>query len=324
MKEQELKAIQQAAENGHPVSAELALSILHSHARDLPQLLTAATTMRERNFGSTLSLCSILNARSGGCSEDCAFCAQAACHETAVQPVPMLSKEEIIEAFEEASQLPILHYGVVTSGCALTPKGIDRIRGAMLEKKHPRLSWCASLGCLTRAELVALKEAGLKRFHHNLETAASYFPRICTTHSYEQRLATVRDARDAGLEVCCGGILGLGESLDQRVEFASTLAREGVDSIPLNFLIPIPGTRLATQDVPKPMEILRAVVMFRMTNPHAEIRVCAGRIHLGDLQSMIFYAGANGMMVGPLLTVAGRNVDQDLQMLRDLEFELPS
>jgi biotin synthase len=322
MKDQELKAIQRAAESGHPISAELALSVLCSRARDLPPLLAAATMLRERYFGNTLSLCSILNARSGGCTEDCAFCAQAACHQTAAKPVPLLSREEIMQAYEEASELPILHFGVVTSGCALSSKGIERICSAIREKKVPRVAWCASLGCLSQAELLALKEAGLKRFHHNLETAASYFPRICTTHTYDQRLATVRAARDAGLEVCCGGILGLGESLDQRVEFALTLAREGVDSIPLNFLIPIPGTRLATHETPKPMEILRTVVMFRLTNPNAEIRVCAGRIHLRDLQSMIFYAGANGMMIGPLLTVAGRNVEQDLQMLQDLEVEL--
>lgn len=323
MKEQKLKAIQRAAENGHPISEELALSVLYSSARDLPHLLSAATTLRERYFGSALSLCSILSARSGGCTEDCAFCAQAACHQTTAKPVPLLSQEEIIGAYEAAAKLPILHFGVVTSGCALTSKGIERICHAVRARKIPRVAWCASLGCLNGAELAALKESGVERFHHNLETAASFFPSICTTHSYDQRLATVRAARDAGLEVCCGGILGLGESLEQRVEFALTLAREGVDSIPLNFLIPIPGTRLARHEILKPMEILRAIVMFRLTNPNAEIRVCAGRLHLRDLQSMIFHAGANGIMIGPLLTVAGRNVEQDLQMLRDLEVELP-
>ena len=323
MLEYELKSIQKAAGEGLPISAELALNVLCSHSRELPRLLAAASASRERNFGDTVSLCSILNARSGGCAEDCAFCAQAACHQTDARPVPLLSQEEIIDAYEAAAQLPILHFGVVTSGCALTPKGVDQICGAIAKRNIPRVAWCASLGCLDKAELAALKASGLKRFHHNLETAASFFPRICTTHSYDHRMTTVRAAKDVGLEVCCGGILGLGESLDQRVEFAMTLAREGVDSIPLNFLIPIPGTRLADQETLSPMEILRSVVMFRLTNPHAEIRVCAGRIHLRDLQSMLFYAGANGMMIGPLLTVAGRNVEQDLEMLRDLEVGLP-
>lgn len=319
MKEQDLRAIQKAAEGGHPVSEELALSVLSSGSSDMPRLFAAATMVRERSFGPSLSNCSILNAKSGGCSEDCAFCAQAACHETHAKPLPMLSEQEIIEAYESASKLPVERFGVVTSGCALTSKGIERICSAMSKRATQKLSWCASLGCLDREELTALKKAGLKRFHHNLETAGSYFPRICTTHSYDQRLATVRAAREAGLEVCCGGILGLGESLEQRVEFAQTLAREGVDSIPLNFLIPIPGTRLASQEILKPMEILRSIVMFRLTNPHAEVRVCAGRIHLRDLQSMIFYAGANGMMVGSLLTVSGRDPEQDIQMLLDLE-----
>jgi len=135
------------------------------------------------------------------------------------------------------------------------------------------------------------------------------------------RLETIRNAKNAGLEVCCGGIFGLGESLEQRVEFAMSLASEAVDSIPLNFLVPIPGTRLEKMETMKPLDILRTVSMFRLTNPRAEVKVCAGRLHLGDLQAMIFHAGANSMMIGPLLTVAGRNVEQHLEMLRDLEVE---
>jgi len=227
----------------------------------------------------------------------------------------------MIEAFDTAAELPVTHFGVVTSGCALSDDGVERVCSAVRQHKHPRVSWCGSLGCLDYDQLCALKASGLKRFHHNLETAQSFFPQICTTHSWEMRLETVRMAKKAGLEVCCGGIFGLGESIAQRVEFALTLAREAIDSIPLNFLIPIPGTRLEKMEIMKPLDILRTVSMFRLTNPRAEVKVCAGRVHLGDLQSMIFHAGANSMMIGRLLTVAGRNVEQDLQMLRDLEAE---
>lgn len=159
----------------------------------------------------------------------------------------------------------------------------------------------------------------MRRFHHNLECAESFFPQVCSTHSYRLRIDTIRAAREAGLEVCSGGILGLGESLEQRVEFALCLAREAVDSIPLNFLDPIPGTRLESVPPVRPLEMVRAIAMFRMTNPGAEVKVCGGRPHMRDLQSMIFYAGATGMMIGPMLTVAGRDVRQDVRMLEDLE-----
>ncbi len=316
-----MKAIREAAENDLPISEEAALYVLRSPAADLPRIFAAASTVRHRYFGNSVRLCSILSAQSGACSEDCAFCAQASCHNTETQTAPLCSKEAMIEAFDTAAELPVTHFGVVTSGCALSEDGVERVCSAVRQHKHPRVSWCGSLGCLEYDQLCVLKASGLKRFHHNLETAQSFFPQICTTHSWEMRLETVRMARKAGLEVCCGGIFGLGESIEQRVEFALTLAREAIDSIPLNFLIPIPGTRLEKMEIMKPLDILRTVSMFRLTNPSAEVKVCAGRVHLGDLQSMIFHAGANSMMIGPLLTVAGRNVEQDLQMLQDLEAE---
>jgi len=321
MGNRELNSIQSAAEDDRPISRELALYILHSPAADLPRIFAAASIVRHRHFGNSAGLCSILSAQSGACSEDCAFCAQASCHDTGVEIRALCSKEAMVDAFRKAAELPITHFGVVTSGCALSEDGVDRVCGAARENPDARVNWCASLGCLDYDQLRALKEAGIKRFHHNIETAGSFFSQICTTHSWEMRIETVRNAQKAGLEVCSGGIFGLGESLEQRVEFAFDLAREGVNSIPLNFLIPIPGTRLEGMGIMKPMDVLRAVSMVRLTNPAAEVKVCAGRAHLGDLQSMIFHAGANSMMIGNLLTVAGRSVEQDLKMLRDLEVE---
>jgi biotin synthase len=321
MESLELKAIREAADNDQPISEELALYVLRSGAGDLPRIFAAASTVRQRHFGNSIRLCAILNAQSGACTEDCAFCAQASCHDTQVETTPLCSQEGMVDAFKEAAELPVTHFGVVTSGCALSENGIERVCRAVRENKHPRLEWCASLGCLDFDRLCALKKAGLKRFHHNLETARSFFPQICSTHSWEERLETVRSAKRAGLEVCCGGIFGVGESLEQRVEFASTLASEAVDSVPLNFLVPIPGTRLGGAEIMKPLDMLRAISMVRLTNCRAEIKVCAGRVHLGDLQSMIFHAGANSMMMGYLLTVAGGDVERDLQMLRDLEVE---
>jgi biotin synthase len=321
MEKWELKSIHQAAEADRPISKDLALSVLKSSSADMAQIFAAADMVRHRYFGNSVRLCSILNAQSGACPEDCAFCAQASCHDTEAEIFPLCSKEEMVKAFDEAAKLPVTHFGVVTSGCALSSDGVERVCEAARENMHERPDWCASLGCLDYDQLCALKDAGLKRFHHNLETAESFFPQICSTHEWKMRLETVRNARKAGMEVCCGGIFGLGESLEQRVEFAMTLAQESVDSIPLNFLVPIAGTRLGGMEIMKPLDILRTVSMFRLTNPRAEVKVCAGRLHLGDLQSMIFQAGANSMMIGSLLTVAGRNVEQDLKMLSDLEVE---
>lgn len=308
-----------AADTGRPVSPRTARRILDIPLAGIPDLLAAAWAMKRRHFGDRLFFCSILNARSGACAEDCRFCAQSARHNTSVRTYGLMDSAAMAKAYTTASRLPIDHFGIVTSGGALSPKGVQRICRTIRRRKISGLAWCASLGSLDLAAFRQLKKAGLKRFHHNLETARSFFPRICRTHTYEDRLKTLRLARWAGLEVCSGGILGMGETPAQRVEFALALQRENVQSIPLNFLVPIRGTPLGRLAPMKPLDILRCIALFRLTNPRAEIKVCAGRLHLRDLQSMIFFAGATGMMIGPLLTVAGRDVSQDLRMLADLD-----
>jgi len=315
------KEIRLAGKCGKAVSEKTALAILRSSQDEFPEIMAAASAMRRRYFGDRVIMCSILNARSGACPEDCRFCAQSTRHKTGIEIYGLRSAGQIVKAYKAAASLPITHYGIVTSGESLNEKGINEICSAVRSFKKQGVEWCASLGSLTAGQFRKLKTAGLKRFHHNLETAESFFPKICTTHSYSRRLGTLHDARKAGLEICSGGILGMGETLKQRVEFAFTLKQEKVDSIPLNFLVPVKGTPLGHIIPMKPLDILRCVAMFRMTNPRAEIKVCAGRIHLRDLQSMVFYAGATGIMIGNLLTVAGRDVKQDLQMLEDLELQ---
>lgn len=321
MSDPQLQEINRATDTDAPIDEAAALAVLEAPAADLPSVLAAASKVRRRHFGNAVHLCSILNARSGACGEDCAFCAQSGAHQADAEVFPLCSREKMQDAFDESGSLPVGHFGVVTSGGALSERDLESVREAIRAKEREGTHWCASLGCLDKEQLSSLRAAGLKRFHHNLETAASYFASICTTHSYERRLDTVRAAKEAGLEVCCGGILGLGESLEQRVEFAFTLQHEGIDAIPLNFLIPIEGTRLEAREPLRPLEILRAIAMFRLVNPRAELKVCAGRLLLRDLQSMIFHAGATGMMIGPLLTVAGRDVETDLRMLDDLELD---
>ncbi len=306
---------------GGGVSAEVALAVLSAPVSAMPGIMAVTSAVRQRHFGSRVSLCSILNARSGACGEDCAFCAQASCHVASSSVFGLRSTSEMISAYDATRELPVAHFGLVTSGGKVSARGLARICEVIRGHRRAGTHWCGSLGCLGRDELACLRDAGLKRFHHNLETSASFFPEICTTHSYAERLATVRAAKSVGLEVCCGGILGMGESLAQRVEFAFTLKQEGVDAIPLNFLVPIPGTRLGDREPLAPWEILRCIAMFRLVNPATAIKVCAGRLLLRDMQSMIFQAGATGMMVGDLLTIAGRTVAEDMRMLEDLEME---
>ncbi len=320
-KKKEIEELRTAAQNGVAINEETALVILTSEVDDIPQILACTNALRLKYFGKKVHLCSIVNAKSGSCEQDCAFCAQSVHHQTEAKTYSMISSGRIKEAFNNAARLPVDHFGVVTSGGALEETCVEEVADVLQSEKSDSVHWCVSLGLLSTDQLLNLKKSGLKRFHHNLETAQSFFPTICSTHSYDERLEMVRRVKEAGLQICSGGILGLGETLLQRVELAATLKRERVDSIPLNFLVPVSGTPLQQREVMKPLDIIRCIAMFRMMNPEAELKVCAGRTHLRDLQSQIFYAGATGMMIGPLLTVAGRDVDEDLQMLRDLEIE---
>jgi len=299
-----------------PLAEAEALALLEATDEQLPAILAAATAVRRKHFGDDVTLCSILNAKSGLCGEDCIFCAQSGRHDTDVETYPLLADERIEAAYDQAAKLPIGKFGVVTSGKAVSEAELNRLCELIRRCRGP-VDWCASLGTLTEGPLRRLKAAGLTRLHHNLETAESYFPNICTTHTYADRLATVLAAKRAGLEVCCGGLFGLGEQPRHRVELAMALRELAVDSIPLNFLVPIANTPAADLARPlSPEQILKTIAMFRLVCPAAEIKVCAGRErHLGPREEEIFAAGATGMMIGGYLTVRGRSVEEDLAML---------
>ncbi len=314
------RALRDDLEQGATIDDDTALAVLHTPPGEIPELLAVATWVRRRHFGDRVTACSIVNARSGACGEDCAFCAQSAAHQTGTAVYPLLDNDRLVAAYRDAVRHPISHFGVVTSGGALGAADVQRVAAAAVAAGEEKgVHWCASLGALPPERLRQLAASGVRRYHHNIETAPNYFPAICSTHTFAERLQTVRAARAAGLEVCCGGILGMGETLPDRVSMARLLAEEKVDSIPLNFLMPIAGTRLEALAPMPPLEILRAVAMFRLVCPPAEIKVCAGRLLLRDLQALVFYAGATGIMIGDLLTVAGRNPQDDRRMLQDLE-----
>lgn len=279
-------------------------------------LLFAASAIT-RAMGHKPFTCSITNAKSGTCSQDCAFCAQSGHYETGSPTHPLLPLEELIERGLAMHKAGAKCYSLVTSGLRLSSDEIDRICHCVMElKSRTSLELSASLGLLTEDYALRLIRAGLSRYHHNLETARSHFPSICTTHDYEDDVATVRLARAHGLKTCSGGILGLGESWAQRVELAATLAELGVDTVPLNFLSPIPGTPLQDSALLSPHDALKSVALFRFMLPRAGITIAGGRERvLGDYQSWLPLAGANGMMIGNYLTTKGRNLDADLVML---------
>ena len=321
MRTAQLEQLRLAAGAGRPIDGKLALAVLRAGTGDLPDIMAAANRVRRRFFGDRLHHCSIINAKSGACGEDCAFCAQSARHATHVATYGLRSPARIRAARRIASGDPVERFGIVTSGGALGPRDLAQVIKTIKGAGQHGPAWCGSLGAITGGALRELRAAGLRRYHHNIETSEAFFPRICSTHTFAERIAMLRTIRRAGLQVCSGGILGMGETDVDRVAMALALARERVDSIPLNFLVPVPGTRLAKRPILQPLTILKIIAMFRLTNPRAEIKVAAGRLHLRDLQAMVFYAGATGIMIGDLLTIAGRPVAQDVQMLRDLGFQ---
>ncbi len=261
--------------------------------------------------------CSITSAKSGTCSQDCRFCAQSGFYQTDSPTHPILPLDELIERGLAMYEVGASCYSLVTSGLMLSSDEIDRVCACVKTlKSRTTLCLSASLGLLNEEYARRLVHAGLTRYHHNLETARSYFPAICTTHSYDDDIVTIRLAKQHGLQICSGGILGLGESWNQRIELAATLAELQVDTVPLNFLSPIMGTPLQDSPILSPHDALKSVALFRFMLPRANITIAGGREKvLGDYQSWLPLAGANGMMIGNYLTTRGRNLEADLRML---------
>ncbi|MBP2656527.1 MAG: Biotin synthase [Firmicutes bacterium] len=289
--------------------------------RDLPFLAAMADGIRRQYVGEAVDLCSIVNGRSGLCSENCAFCAQSA-HSNAALPVyPLLSQEELLAAARKAETDGALRFAIVTSGRGMERDGdFSRLVEALARiKEETQLAVCCSLGSLSPANAVALKEAGVSRYHHNVETSSSYYSAICTSHTYEDRVNTIRVVKEAGLEVCSGGIIGLGETINQRLEMAFELKALNVDSVPINVLNAIKGTPLENQPPLSPLDILKTFALFRFILPECGLRTAGGReVNLRDLQAIGLWSGINGMLIGGYLTTGGRSCATDLAMIHDL------
>ena len=306
---------------GRNISRPVALSLVRAPLEDL---LRGADALRRERSGNRISLCAIVNARSGLCAEDCAFCAQSARHAAGAPAYPMLSLPKLLAAARKARRMGASRFGIVTSGRAPGRGDVAAVCAAVraiqgMEGVVP----CASLGELREGGARQLRRAGLLRCHHNLETSRRFFPLLCTTHRWVDRVRTIRAARRAGLQVCAGGIFGAGETWEDRVDLALALRRLGVDSVPVNFLMPVRGTPLGRKRPLAARKALQIVAVLRFVLPRAEIRVAGGReAALGDLQERIFAAGADGMMIGDYLTAKGRSPLDDRRMLKRLGLEI--
>lgn len=309
---------------GGETTAEEGLWLMQLDHDYLPWLMACADRLRKTYRGNEIEVCAISNVRSGNCSENCSFCAQSGHHKTAAPVYNYIPDDDLVAQAQRAREWGASDFGIVSKGwgvrSAKEHKKLSEYFSTLT--KHSDIGRCASLGVLDADTAQQLKGYGLENYHHNLETAESYFDKVCTTHTYQENIDTIQHARDAGLRVCAGGILGMGESAAQRIELAMTLRKLGVESVPLNFLNPQPGTPFADITPMAPMEILQNIAVFRFMLPKCEIRIAGGRTFLGDMQSMIFMAGASGVMIGDYLTTKGRRVEDDLRMIDALQLQI--
>jgi biotin synthase len=309
---------------GGAVDRATALVLASAENADLIDLVSAANRVREHFRGNAIDICSIVNAKSGACSEDCRYCAQSSHYVTDSPIYPLIDVDRMAKAAHEARENGARRFCIVTSG-----RGIDdaadlrNIAKGVEQVRYAGLSPCATLGTLSLHQLQYLKDAGLDRYHHNIETSSEYFPKVCSTHTFDERIELLASARTLGLSACSGGILGMGETMQDRISMAFTLRDLDVDSVPVNFLMPVPGTPFANLTPIMPLTALHAIALFRFILPKKEIRVCGGRgSALNALHPLIFLAGADGFMIGNYLTRTGLDPRDDLRMIADMGFRV--
>lgn len=311
-----IKNIEEKVLKGEHISREDALYIAKVSGTDLFELFASANKIRTHFRGNTVGLCSIVNAKSGACSEDCSFCAQSSKSKARIEVYPLLSKEIILQKAREAKKSGTERFSIVTSGRKISEIDLLLIADMISEIRQIGLIPCASLGMLREKELSILKSAGLDRYHHNIETSEGFFPQVCSTHRYADKLKTINTVKSIGLSLCSGGIFGLGETWQDRIDMAFLLRELDVDSVPINFLIPIKGTALGHRQFLHPFEALKIISLFRYILPKKEIRICGGRMQiLGEFNSMVFIAGADSLLIGNYLTTSGRSYEDDFKII---------
>lgn len=291
---------------------------------DLNELAEGAESIREALCSNHVDLCTIINGRAGRCGENCKFCAQSAHNHTGCDEHGMLAPEVVLKDCKEREASGVHAYSIVTAGRTVEGEDLDLLVKTyeLLKKECKHVRLCASHGLLSAEAFARLKAAGVEMYHENIETSKRNFPNICTTHTYEDKVREIKMAKEAGLTVCSGGIIGMGETWEDRIDMAVSLSELEVESIPINVLIPVKGTPL--QDLPKLTEddIIRTVAMFRYINPTADIRMAAGRNYFADGGRRLFESGVNATITGDMLTTVGNNTKQDMEMLTDMGFDV--
>ena len=304
---------------GGEINREEALQLFEEPVEDVAQ---AADKIREKFCGNGFDICTIINGKSGRCSENCKFCAQSAHYNTGCTEVyDLLPTEDILREAKYNDQQGVLRYSIVTSGKRLSDAELDQVCESIRRiKAETDIEVCFSFGLLNEDQLRKVREAGAPRAHCNMETSRRYFPEICTTHTYDQKIETLKAAVAAGLSICSGGIMGLGETLEDRVDMVFTVKELGVKSVPVNFLNPIPGTPYENNRPLTEEEAQQCVAVFRFIIPDASIRLAGGRGLLSDKGRECFQSGANAAISGDMLTTAGITVQKDMDMLKELGY----
>ena len=298
-------------------------AVLDASDEQIPELVSAAFKVRHHYFGKRVQIHVLQNAKSGLCPEDCHYCSQSAVSEAPIDRYPFLSKEQLLESAKRAKEAGAVRFCIVNSGRGPTDKEIREIAGVVREiKSQVSINICCSLGLMDEDKVQALKEAGVERINHNLNTSERHHPNICTTHTYRDRVATVNSVKAVGLSSCCGGIVGMGETDEDIMDLALSLRELGVDSIPLNFLHPIDGTPFGGLNHLTPQRCLKILCLFRFVNPDKELRVGGGReLNLRSLQPLALYP-ANSLFVNGYLTTPGQEASETHRMIADLGFEI--
>ena len=320
------RARERVLERRLPADRELLQDLATISGSNVPALLDLANDVREAFCGNAIAVEVLYNAKKGGCSEDCNFCSQSARFGTDVEPQPLGTVEGFMQAAGDAYERGAGEFCIVVAVRGPSAKLLERVCESvpLIKARYP-LRVAVSLGILREDHIVKLREAGVDKVNHNLETSRRYFPEICTTHSYDERWETCSLVKRAGLELCCGGIIGMGETLDDRLDFLQALAELEPEEVPVNFLNPRPGTPLQARPTLDPVEALRFVALTRLAMPRALVRFAGGReVTLQGMQDLGMRSGASGLVLGNYLTTAGRNDRDDFEMLDRLGFEVLS
>ncbi|QIB70213.1 biotin synthase BioB [Aminipila butyrica] len=311
---------------GYHISRDEALALWEAaqqSAQQLEILCTCADDIRQYFCGNHFDICTIINGKCGSCSEDCKYCAQSSHYLAETPTYSLLNTDRLLSGAAYNQERGILRYSIVTSGRTVNPEELDQLCASYQSiQKSQSISLCASHGLLTYEQLLQLKEAGVVRYHNNLETSRRNFPAVCTTHTYDDKIATIEAAQRAGLSVCSGGIMGLGETMVDRIDMAFDLKELGVQSVPINILNPIPHTPLEDQPILSLDEVRGIVALYRFILPTTALRLAGGRELLSDKGRSVFASGANAAISGDMLTTSGIRISSDLEMIQDLGFTL--